>query len=147
MALKITLRPNERMIVGRAVLRNGNTKCNLMIENNVPILREKDIIGEKQADSPARRIYYIIQLMYIDEENLKDYHKTYWSFVQDFIGAVPSATGIIDQINENILSEKYYHALKLTKTLLKYEQKLISEYSEMTEDTIKPLFKSDKCII
>jgi flagellar biosynthesis repressor protein FlbT len=136
MTLKITLKPNERMIVGRAVLRNGNTKCHLMVENSVPILREKDIIGEKQADAPARRIYYIIQLMYIDEENLKDYHKTYWSLVHDFIKAVPSTTGIIDQINKNILNEKYYHALKLTKKLLKYEQELLNQYSELTENPL-----------
>ena len=136
MTLKITLKPNERMIVGRAVLRNGDMKCNLIIENKVPILREKDIIGENQADSPARRIYYIIQLMYIDEENPQDYHKTYWSLVHDFLEAVPSATGIIDQINENILSEKYYQALKVTKKLLKYEQELLNQFTELTENSI-----------
>jgi flagellar protein FlbT len=136
MTLKITLKPNERMIIGRAVLRNGDMKCNLMIENKVPILREKDIIGENQADSPARRIYYIIQLMYIDEENIKEYHKTYWTLVRDFIKAVPSATGIVDQINQNILSEKYYHALKMTKKLLTYEIDLFNQFSKATENPI-----------
>ena len=47
MALKITLKPNEKMIVGGAVITNGNIKnTNLIIENNVPILRQKDIISE-----------------------------------------------------------------------------------------------------
>ena len=71
MALKITLKPNERMIIGGAVLANGNSKeCNLLIENNVPILREKDILSEKDADKLCSQIYFTIQLMYIDEKNL-----------------------------------------------------------------------------
>jgi flagellar protein FlbT len=40
MALKITLKPNEKMIVSGAVVTNGNTKnTDLIIENNVPVLR------------------------------------------------------------------------------------------------------------
>ena len=132
MALKITLKPNERMIIGRAVIRNGDTKCNLIIENSVPILREKDIIGEKQADSPARRIYYIIQLMYIDQEKSHQYHKTYWSLVHDFVKAAPSVTGTIDKISEHIINNRYYQALKLTKKLVKYEQELLTQFLNET---------------
>jgi len=40
MALKITLKPNEKMIVGGAVITNANIRnTDLIIENNVPILR------------------------------------------------------------------------------------------------------------
>jgi len=45
MPLKITLKPNERMILDGSVITNGATMCKLTIENNVPILREKDIIS------------------------------------------------------------------------------------------------------
>ena len=62
MALKITLKPHEKMILGGAVIANGNsTGCHLIIENKVPILREKDILSEKDADSPCRRLYFIVQ--------------------------------------------------------------------------------------
>ena len=47
MALKITLKPQEKMILGGAVISNGNNAgCQLIIENEVPILREKDILSE-----------------------------------------------------------------------------------------------------
>jgi flagellar protein FlbT len=130
MALKITLKPGERMLIGQAVIRNGDSKSNLMIENSVPILREKDILGEKDADSPARRIYFTIQLMYIDGKNLQDHHKSYWKLVHDFIGAAPSATGLIDQISERILVGEYYKALKYTKKLITYEQQLLQQFSD-----------------
>jgi len=63
MALKITLKPQEKLIVGGAVIINGKTKSDLIIENNVPILREKDIMAIKDADTPCKKIYFTIQLM------------------------------------------------------------------------------------
>ena len=125
MPLKITLKPHERMIVGGAVITNGNTRCDLLIENKVPILRQNDIMSEKDADSPCRKIYFTIQLMYIDEENLIEHHNTYWKLVQDIVKAAPSMLALIDQISEHILNNKYYQALKLAKKLIDYEQEII----------------------
>ncbi len=130
MALKITLKPGERMIIDGAVITNGSNKCDLLIENNVPILRQKDIMSESTADSPARRIYFAIQLMYIDEENLALYHKNYWKLVQDFIEAVPSALPLIDDISDRILKSQYYQALKLSKNLIEYEKEIIIRVQE-----------------
>ena len=125
MPLKITLKPNERMIVGGAVITNGNTRCDLLIENKVPILRQNDIMREEDADSPCRRIYFAIQLMYIDEENLIEHHNAYWKLVQDTVKAAPSMLALIDQISEHILNNKYYQALKLARKLIDYEQEVI----------------------
>ena len=125
MPLKITLKPHERMIVGGAVITNGNSKCDLLIENKVSILRQKDIMSEKDADSPCRKIYFTIQLMYIDEENLIEHHNTYWKLVQDIVKAAPSMLALIDQISEHILNNEYYQALKLARKLIDYEQEII----------------------
>lgn len=126
MALKITLKPHERLIVGGAVVTNGNARSDLLIENNVPILREKDILSEKNADSPCKRIYFVIQLMYVDEKNLAEHHTLYWKLVQDVIKAAPSMTPFTDQISEHILSNNYYQALKKAKKLIEYEQEVIN---------------------
>ena len=126
MALKITLKPKERMIIGGAVLANGNRTTDFIVENKVPILREKDIMGEKDADSPCRRIYFVIQLMYIDESTLKAHHSTYWKLVQDVLAAAPSMLKLVDRISDHILHTNYYQALKLTKELIAYEKELIN---------------------
>jgi flagellar protein FlbT len=127
MALKITLKPGERMIIGGAVLTNGNSaSSDLVIENKTPILRQKDILSEEKANSPCRRIYYAIQLMYIDEHNLAAYHKIYWDLVKDLVHAAPSTIVLIDSISEHILQRQYYQALKLAKRLIDYEQEAIS---------------------
>ncbi|UCG06559.1 MAG: flagellar biosynthesis repressor FlbT [Desulfobacterales bacterium] len=124
MALKITLKPNERMIIGGAVVNNGGTRTDFTIENTVPLLRQKDIMSEKEANSPSRRLYFAIQLMYIDQHNVVAYHNAYWSIVQDIVKAAPSVLGLIDQISELILGNQYYQALKLAKTLIEYEQEV-----------------------
>ena len=78
------------MIVGGAVVTNGNSKnTDFIIENNVPVLRQKDILSEKDATSPCRRIYFIIQLMYIDEENLNEHQPTYRKLVSELLDTVP----------------------------------------------------------
>ena len=127
MALKLTLKPNERMIIGGTVVANGGkTGCSLVVENKTPILRQKDIMTEKAANSPCRRIYFAIQLMYIDQENLLIHQETYWKLVRQLLDALPSLTGLIDQINEHILNGNYYLALKLASELIDYEQEVIS---------------------
>jgi flagellar protein FlbT len=126
MALKITLKPGERMIMGGAVVTNGSAgSCDLVVENKTPILRQKDILTEEKADSPCRRIYLAVQLMYIDEANLSTYHKVFWELAGDLVKAVPRTVGLIDSISEMILQRNYYQALKLTKRLIDYEQEVL----------------------
>ena len=127
MALKITLKPKERMILGGTVVVNGSsTSSDLIIEYKVPILRQKDILSEKDANSPSKRIYFAIQLMYIDEENRNIHQNIYLKLAKELVQAAPSTTGLIDKISENILSDKYYPALKLAKKLIAYEEEALS---------------------
>jgi flagellar protein FlbT len=126
MALKISLRPHERLIIGNAVIENSGSRSEFMVENNIPILREKDIMSAGDADSPCRRIYFVIQLMYVDEKNLAEHHNSYWELVKDVVEAAPSTLGLIDQISWYILGNKYYQALKLTKKLIEYEREAIN---------------------
>jgi flagellar protein FlbT len=133
MALKITLKPNERMILGKAVITNGSGKCEFIVENNVPILRQSDILSPDRADTPALRIYLAIQLMYVDEAQIVVHQKTYWQLVEDFIAAAPSSLNLIDQINELILKENYYQALKLTQKLIDFEQEVIERVTKCSE--------------
>lgn len=126
MPLKITLRPEERLIIGGAVIRNGDKTSTFYIENKVPLLREKDIMREEEADTYCSKIYFIIQLMYIDVANVVKYHNTYWRLVRDLVEAVPRTVGLIDQISQQILESNYYQALKLAKKLLAFEKEVLS---------------------
>jgi len=91
MALKLSLKADERIIAGGAVLRNTTGKSiQVSVENEVPVLREKDILSEAKADTPCKRVYLTVQLMYIDEQNLPRYQKIYWELAREIIEAAPS---------------------------------------------------------
>jgi flagellar protein FlbT len=125
MALKVELKPNEKIILGQVVIRNGDTRAKLFVEGRAPILREKDILTPETADSPAKRVYLAVQLMYLAGD-VGDQHKTYFQLVRDFLQAAPSSIGIVDEINNQILSGDLYKALKETRRLVAYEAELLS---------------------
>ena len=124
MALKVELKPGEKILIGTVALRNGDQRARFYIEGQAPILREKDILNITTANTPAKHIYFAVQLMYV-EGGIEKHHDIYFEFVKDFVNAAPSATPIIAEINNRILSGDLYKALKAAKELVAYEQQLI----------------------
>lgn len=124
MALKIELKPNERVIVGDCVVTNVDHRTRLLIDGTVPILREKDIMSLSGANSPAKRIYLAIQLMYTAKRP-EHHHALYFRLVRDIVRAAPSTRRFIDAINNQILTGDLYKALKETRKLIAYEKELL----------------------
>jgi flagellar protein FlbT len=128
MALKVELKPNERIIIGACVITNTEQRARLLIDgDNIPILREKDILTPATADTPAKLVYLAVQLMYISPDPEAN-HGTYFNLVRDIVTAVPSAWPIIEEINNNILGGNMYQALKEAKKLVAYEKKLLDHH-------------------
>jgi flagellar protein FlbT len=125
MALKVELKPGERILIGNVVLRNGDNRARFFIEGSCPILREKDILTEDGADTVARKIYFTVQLMYIANDMSK-YQKSYIDLITQFTQAAPSSLAIIADINNLILTDQMYKALKLAKKLIEYEAELMA---------------------
>ena len=125
MSLKVELKPGERLIVGNCLITNADQRIRLFIDGKAPILREKDILSPQTANSPARRIYLAVQLMYLDG-NLETLRNDYFSLVTDMVRAAPSTTAIIDNINNEILTGSLYKALKAAKKLIQYEDLLLN---------------------
>ncbi|RXT56927.1 flagellar biosynthesis repressor FlbT [Bosea sp. Tri-44] len=124
MALKVELKPNERIIIGSVVIRNDEQRTRFFIEGEAPILREKDILTAASADTPAKKIYLSIQLMYLAGDATHG-HEVYFQLVRDFVEAAPSSLSHVHEINNRILSGDLYKALKAAKTLIAYEADLI----------------------
>ena len=123
MALKVELKPGEKLLVGQCIITNSDQRSRLYIEGKAPVLREKDIMTVESADSPAKRIYLAVQLMYI-EEDIDRLRNDYFTLIDDFIAAAPSTLSIADRINNGILTGDLYKALKTAKELIQYEQDL-----------------------
>ena len=125
MPLKLTLKPHERIIVGGAVIKNGASSSHFMVENSVPILRQTDIMSESAANSPCKRIYFAIQMLYIDSEKGLELQSFYNDLARDVLEAAPSMKDLISEISQLIIEKKIYQALKVAKKLIQYEEELL----------------------
>ena len=125
MALKVELKPGERILIGETVVTNADQRTRLLIEGSSPILREKDIMTAERANTPAKRIYLAVQLMYTSREPQR-HHDTYFSLMRDIVQAAPSTWALIQAINNHILTGEMYKALKDTKKLIAYEEELLA---------------------
>jgi flagellar biosynthesis repressor protein FlbT len=124
MALKVELKPGERMILGESVVTNGSQRTRLIIEGAMPILREKDIMTPERADTPAKRLYLAVQLMYTCRDP-QAHHEIYFTLMKDIVRAAPTTWRHIANINNDILMGNFYKALKEARKLIEYEQEIL----------------------
>lgn len=126
MPLKIELKPHESIIIGESLITNDGERTRFYIEGNVPILREKFILREKEANTPCKRVYFVVQQMYLSrgDDKLQD---MYLEYVRDLQKAAPSLIPYIAPVTENIINSDYYSAIKNADKLLKKEEELFGE--------------------
>ena len=125
MSLKVELKPHERLIVGNCVITNSDQRTRLFIDGKAPVLREKDILSPATADSPAKRSYFAVQLMYL-EDDIDKLRREYFALVTDLVRAAPSTIQTIDEINNEILTGQLYKALRAAKKLIQLEQDILA---------------------
>jgi len=123
--LAINLRPNEKLIVNGVVLQNSGSATKLLIHNNASVLREKDIIAEADATTPARRIYFAIQCKYLFPAGDAAYLPLIYRFIEEFEAATPSTVALTREIRINLDQGTLYRALKSAKQLIAREQQIL----------------------
>lgn len=124
MALKIELKPFERIIIGESLITNSDSKTRFLIDGNAPILREKDILTAETATTPVKRIYLCVQMMYL-ENDIPKYQEMYFEFIKDVLAAAPSFKQPIEVISNHILSGAFYKALKDIRKLIAHEEEML----------------------
>ena len=124
MALRVELKPFERIIIGQSVITNSDTRTAFLIDGDAPILREKDILTAETANTPVKRIYLCVQMMYL-ENDIPGYQDLYLGFIKELIDAVPSYRESIESVSNLILSGALYKALRELRPLMKREEELL----------------------
>ena len=129
MALVIDLKPGEKILIGEAVITNDSQRTRLHIAGDAAIMREKDVMQEDEADTPCKKIYFLIQCMYLARRP-STYHEKFFDMVKEVQQASPSSTFFFAKIGEYILDEHYYKALKEAKQLIAHERELIENATQ-----------------
>ncbi|MBQ9234988.1 MAG: flagellar biosynthesis repressor FlbT [Alphaproteobacteria bacterium] len=123
MPLKIELRPHESVIIGGAIITNENNRIRFYIDGDVPILREKFILREKDATTPAKRIYFVVQQMYLTNGN-QEFQKLFIQYVRELQEASPSLRPYVTSVAEAVIVGNYYDAIKQAGKLVEQEDAL-----------------------
>jgi len=124
MPLRVELKPFERIIIGETVIINSGSRTSFLIDGEAPILREKDTVTAETANTPARRLYFCVQMMYL-KNDIPKYRASYLGSVKDLREAMPGSRDAIDVINNHVSGGALYKALKEIRKLIKIEEELV----------------------
>ena len=139
MPLKIELKPHESIIIGESLITNDGERTRFYIEGNVPILREKFILREKEANTPCKRVYFVVQQMYLAKDPTP-LQPIYLEYVRDLQSAAPSLIPYIAPINENIINNDYYSAIKMPTVWLRKKRNFSANSEHCRFSPINVLF-------
>lgn len=133
MALIIDLKPGEKILIGTAVITNDSQRTRLHISGDAAILREKDVMKEEDADTPAKKIYFLVQCMYLAHDP-KVYFDKYFGMIREMQAAAPTTSLFFMKINDMILEGSYYKAMKEARELMKHEEELIDNVTKQSAE-------------
>jgi flagellar protein FlbT len=121
MPLRVELKPFERIIIGETVLINSGTRTSFLIDGEAPILRERDTVTAETANTPVKRLYFCVQMMYL-KNDIPRYRTAYLGFLKDTREAFPGSRDALDIVNSHISGGALYKALKEIRKLMKREE-------------------------
>ena len=123
MPLKLSLKPGEKFVLNGAVVQNGDRRTTLVLQNKASVLREKDIMQLEDAATPARRIYFPMMMMYLDDGGATRYYDEFAQRLTEFMGVIrnPEVLAECVAISKHAMAREYYKALMLCRKLIEYE--------------------------
>jgi flagellar protein FlbT len=127
MPLKLSLKPGEKFVLNGAVVQNGDRRAALILQNKASVLREKDIMQLDEAVTPARRIYFPVMMMYLDESEASSFYDEFARRVTEFMSVVRQPEVLADCVDASrlVMAREYYKALMACRKLIEYEDEVL----------------------
>lgn len=133
MPLTLKLKNGQKVIVNGAVIENSGPPATIVVHNNANILRDKDVMTEQEAKSPASLVYYALQCAYLFEDNRPEFLTQFEQLLRDYVGAAPSATPIALEILTMASDGDLYGALRTARKLREHEEERLAAVSRAPE--------------
>lgn len=127
MPLKVDLKPGDKFIFNGSVVSVGKDGRSLILQNEAVLLRDKDVMQEDEANTPAKRIYFSIMCMYIDP-NSRNAHETAFHRLTEELMEATTLSEIkrsLILIERDVAGGNYYRALKTCKVLITAEAEIL----------------------
>lgn len=119
MPLKFVLRPNEKVIINGAVIGAGDRPGSFFLYNTANFLRGREVLKEEQIDCIEKKLYFVIQLVYIFPEDAVLNLQRFASILAETREARPDCRDDLDEIERLVEARNYYRALKICRKMFK----------------------------
>jgi flagellar protein FlbT len=121
--MNITLRAGERIYVNGAVLR-VDRKATLELMNDATFLLETHVMQAKDATTPLKQVYFVVQVMLMDPPSAKATAQLAASLIDKALQAFehPQIRQGLLSVSELIGRSRYFEAMKSLRNLYPLEQ-------------------------
>ncbi len=128
MTLRISLRDGERVVVNGAVLRAVG-RTDLCVEGKASILRGREIMGPEDANTPAKQLYFLTMMAYIDPDGAQGYHDRIVEALQQVAEILPAqgARAATVSYARHVAHMQFYRALTDCRTLIALEADILAD--------------------
>mgnify|MGYP000173842965 FL=1 len=124
--LKLTLRPRERVVVNGCVIRNGDRRQSLTVENRADIVRESDLLKADAQATPVSKVYFLVQTALLQADKRDVIVPIVQRELADLVCCFGQETQDRIMITANYVSMgDYYKAMSELRAVLKYEAELL----------------------
>jgi len=132
--IRLFLRANDRLFVNGAVLR-ADRKVSFELLNDATFLLENHVLQKEDATTPLRQMYFVVQLLLIDPNNVANSMDIFRKIVSDIIDSLDNQQlkNAIKHVDIEVSSGKAFSALKMIRKLYPLEEMIMSERSEAAE--------------
>ncbi|MCB2102046.1 MAG: flagellar biosynthesis repressor FlbT [Rhodobacterales bacterium] len=138
MPLKLQIKKGQKIIINGAVLENITAhNVSLLVMNEAAILRDSDILTPEEAVTPASRVYYALQCLYLFPSQ-HDHHLPHLNdFLESYQRAAPSALPVTSDIRQMVDEGQLYQALKRGRDLILHEKKVLDHVHERLGEELR----------
>ncbi len=136
MALKLTLKPDERIIVNGCAMRNSSRRHVLTIESKADVISGQDLLDAETVATPVRRVYFLIQTALtradLREDLITPIQKQLAVLATVFIG---DNVGQIFEAANYVSMGDYYKALRALRPVMRHEEEVLSRAWARTHES------------
>lgn len=127
--MHITLRANEKLYLNGAVLKTDR-KVSIELLNDAVFLLEAHVIQERDATTPLRQLYYIVQLMLMAPHDIAE-NRAMFNQQRAAMLKVYEERTIVDalqRVGALVEKQRHFEALKVIRAVLPVEDTVLNPF-------------------
>ena len=125
--MRIALRSGEKIYINGAVLR-ADRKVVVELLNEATFLLETHVLQVKDATTPLRQLYFVVQTMLMDPNSAASARKLFADLFAPLVTTFAASNELLglEKVAECVATSRYFDALKILRSLFDVEAEILA---------------------